>query len=357
MKKTPLVSIIINNYNYGRFLKEAIDSALSQTYKNVEVIVVDDGSTDDSRKIITSYGNKVVSIFKKNGGQLSAYEVGFNKSVGKYVIFLDSDDILRPKALQEAVSAFSESGIVRVHWPVTLIDEKGNEREAKFIPALAGLCSRSYLKKIFPATEKSLEVFRYGADAYVFALADLFGQTKIINEPEVYYRKHARNHSTSLDIYSKIEWGKRLESELVRLEKMFISKYALKRKIDSENVRYHHDLDAKLKKISGIVQTALVKNKKIILIDDCEMGITSILGVRYVPFLELNGVYNGRPRNSREAISELSRLQRKIGSNIIIFWETRWWLEYYSDFRIHLDHKYKRIFESRDVIVFDQRPL
>jgi glycosyltransferase involved in cell wall biosynthesis len=58
-----LVTILINNYNYGRFLRDAIDSALNQTYSNTEVIVVDDGSTDSSREIIASYGERIVSGF------------------------------------------------------------------------------------------------------------------------------------------------------------------------------------------------------------------------------------------------------------------------------------------------------
>jgi len=64
-QQLPLVSIIINNYNYGRFLKEAIDSGLNQTYLHVEVIVVDDGSTDNSQEIITSYGNRIIPVLKK----------------------------------------------------------------------------------------------------------------------------------------------------------------------------------------------------------------------------------------------------------------------------------------------------
>jgi glycosyltransferase involved in cell wall biosynthesis len=68
----PLVSILINNYNYGRFLTEAIDSALNQTYSNIEVIVVDDGSTDNSQEIIKSYQDKIIPILKPNGGQASA---------------------------------------------------------------------------------------------------------------------------------------------------------------------------------------------------------------------------------------------------------------------------------------------
>ncbi|NEQ67311.1 MAG: glycosyltransferase, partial [Symploca sp. SIO2D2] len=65
MSNNPLVSILINNYNYGRFLSEAIDSALKQSYSNIEVIVVDDGSTDNSQEIIKSYGEKIVPILKQ----------------------------------------------------------------------------------------------------------------------------------------------------------------------------------------------------------------------------------------------------------------------------------------------------
>jgi glycosyltransferase involved in cell wall biosynthesis len=63
------VSIIINNYNYGSFLKDAIESSLNQTYPDTEVIVVDDGSTDNSRQIISSYEGLIIPVLKQNGGQ------------------------------------------------------------------------------------------------------------------------------------------------------------------------------------------------------------------------------------------------------------------------------------------------
>src|SRR5947207_15525858 len=94
-----LASVIINNYNYGRFLREAIDSALNQTYKNIEVIVVDDGSTDGSREIIESYENRIRPLFKKNGGQISAINVAFEATHGSVILVLDADDTLFPPAL------------------------------------------------------------------------------------------------------------------------------------------------------------------------------------------------------------------------------------------------------------------
>src|SRR5512135_3658615 len=87
-----LVSVIITSYNYGRFLREAIDSALNQSYPATEVVVVDDGSEDDSRDIIESYGKAVVTVFKKNGGHSSAINAGFAACHGDIICPLDSDD-------------------------------------------------------------------------------------------------------------------------------------------------------------------------------------------------------------------------------------------------------------------------
>jgi glycosyltransferase involved in cell wall biosynthesis len=102
----PLVSVIIGNYNYERFIKEAIDSALNQTYENIEVIVVDDGSNDNSREIIASYGDKVIPVFQENGGQPSCYNTGFASSRGDIICFLDSDDIFLPNKIIEIVRIF-----------------------------------------------------------------------------------------------------------------------------------------------------------------------------------------------------------------------------------------------------------
>jgi len=79
----PLVSIIIDSYNYGRFIEDAIESALNQTYQNAEVIVVDDGSTDNSPGIISKYleSGRIKAIFKENGGQASAMNEVFKSAV------------------------------------------------------------------------------------------------------------------------------------------------------------------------------------------------------------------------------------------------------------------------------------
>ncbi len=108
MQTKPLVSIIINNYNYDRFLGEAIDSALNQTYPNIEVVVVDDGSTDCSREIIESYGDRIVTVLKQNGGQASSLNAGVQAASGDILCFLDADDIFYLQKVETIIDILSK---------------------------------------------------------------------------------------------------------------------------------------------------------------------------------------------------------------------------------------------------------
>src|SRR3954452_11903048 len=117
-----LASIIIDNFNYGRFLREAIESALRQAYAPLEVIVVDDGSTDGSREIIASYGDRIIPVLKENGGQASPFNPGFRASRGAVVCFLDADDALAPTVVEKALPVFDDERVVKVHWPLREAD-------------------------------------------------------------------------------------------------------------------------------------------------------------------------------------------------------------------------------------------
>jgi glycosyltransferase involved in cell wall biosynthesis len=174
MKNRPLTSIIINNYNYAAFLPKAIESALGQSYDNTEIIVVDDGSTDGSKQIISRYAERIIPVFKTNGGQASAINAGFAQSKGSLICFLDSDDWFEERKIEYIVQQFlSHPEIEWLYHPMTLIDEnKGTQeqqlpsypegvydrrscfRKGRFnfwAPATSGLCfSRNVLEKILP---------------------------------------------------------------------------------------------------------------------------------------------------------------------------------------------------------------
>lgn len=118
----PFVSIVINNFNYGRFVAEAIDSALRQTYYHVEVIVVDDGSTDHSRAVIEDYGKEIVSVFMPNQGQSSAFNAGFARSSGEIICFLDADDLFLPNKVKRIVAAYTDTGMGWCFHPLQSVD-------------------------------------------------------------------------------------------------------------------------------------------------------------------------------------------------------------------------------------------
>jgi glycosyltransferase involved in cell wall biosynthesis len=99
----PLVTALINTYNYARYLPFAINSVLNQTYPNIEVIVVDDGSTDHTPEILSQYTDQVRAIRTENGGQGHAFNIGFPQARGELLMLLDADDVWLPEKVERMV--------------------------------------------------------------------------------------------------------------------------------------------------------------------------------------------------------------------------------------------------------------
>jgi glycosyltransferase involved in cell wall biosynthesis len=108
------ISVVIPTYNRASFLKEAIDSVLSQIYRDFELIVVDDGSTDDTPKLLLSYGKKIKVITKANKGPSSARNRGIKAAKGKWIAFLDSDDVWKPDKLEKQVQFIKENPDIKI---------------------------------------------------------------------------------------------------------------------------------------------------------------------------------------------------------------------------------------------------
>lgn len=111
MEKEPLVSIIVPIYNVKKYLRECIDSILKQSYRNLEVILVDDGANDGSEKIVDEYAKKdqrIVAIHQKNGGQSRARNTGIDRARGKYISFIDGDDAIAPNFIKSLLSKMDD---------------------------------------------------------------------------------------------------------------------------------------------------------------------------------------------------------------------------------------------------------
>jgi hypothetical protein len=210
------VSICVNNYNYARFLGFAIESALTQTYPNVEVIVVDDGSTDDSRSVIAAYGDRIVSVLKENGGQGSAFNAGFAAASGGIVVFLDADDVLHPDAVARVVAAFdSDSTLAMVQYRLEVIDGDGKTtgelwpplgtrmpqgdltqhlltfRNYQWQPTTGCAFSAQALDRILPMPTGP---YRISADHYLADLVPFLGPVRSLEEVGGGYRFHGVNN-------------------------------------------------------------------------------------------------------------------------------------------------------------------
>jgi len=213
-----LVSVIIPNFNFAEFVAQAIDSALALDWPAVEVIVVDDGSTDASRSVIENYGDRVLAIFTENRGQKAAYNEGFSRSSGEVVIFLDSDDMLEPTLIEELMTVW-RPGISKVQFQMKVVDANGTPtgallpqyhvqptvaevrlwaRTAAAYPTPPGsgnAYSRTYLQKIFP-----LEGPDRIADSQCLAAAPFLGDVVTIAKPLVMYRVHGRNQGAMSEL-------------------------------------------------------------------------------------------------------------------------------------------------------------
>jgi glycosyltransferase involved in cell wall biosynthesis len=233
----PLVSIIVNNYNYARFLPRSVGSALAQTYPKLEVVVVDDASIDGSQDLIRAFGQRVTSVLKAiNAGHGAAFNSGFAVSRGEIVLFLDADDHLYPRAVESIVREFAP-GVAKVQYRLDLVDAAGRivdsfpAPEVRFddgnvVPLLlstgryvgtvtsGNAFSRHALNAILPMPEGR---FRQGGDGYVGTLAPLFGTVRSIEERLGAYVLHGANHSDfAKKLQQRLHW--RLEHDAARYE-------------------------------------------------------------------------------------------------------------------------------------------
>jgi glycosyltransferase involved in cell wall biosynthesis len=124
----PTVSAVIPSYNYGAFVGKAIDSVLNQTHPHIECIVVDDGSTDNTREVVATYGDRVRYIYQKNAGLPDARNTGVRAATGEFVGFLDSDDEWEPTFVEVALGYFAklprDTGVVACRATQVGLDSK-----------------------------------------------------------------------------------------------------------------------------------------------------------------------------------------------------------------------------------------
>jgi hypothetical protein len=211
------IDVVIDNYNYGRFLGDAIASARAQTHPAVNLIVVDDGSTDDSRQLLEGLDDGVTVVLKENGGQASALNAGLERCSGDVVVFLDADDLLKPEAAARIAAAFAgPEPPARVQFRMDVIDAAGEPTgelkpfahlpmpsgdlrreelsysfDLGWMPTSANAFRADVLQRICPIPEGD---YRILADWYLVHLSTLLGRIVSIDEVCASYRVHGENN-------------------------------------------------------------------------------------------------------------------------------------------------------------------
>jgi glycosyltransferase involved in cell wall biosynthesis len=207
------VTVLIDTYNYGRFIEEAIDSVLAQEFppEVMEILVVDDGSTDDTAERVGKYGNRIQYSYKPNGGQASGLNFGIARARGEIVAFLDGDDYWLPGKLQRVVAEFEkhpETGMV-YHNFLYKHDPQPDRLPVSGLAGLSGFLPgdrktllgydlyptatlafrRNILQRLLPIPEALV----VQADAHLSACVIFVAPIVYIDEPLTVYRVHEDN--------------------------------------------------------------------------------------------------------------------------------------------------------------------
>ena len=206
------VSVIIPNHNYGRFLNRTIDSVLTQSHTELEVIVIDNGSTDNSREVLDAYGSSLITVFQSDLGQAEARNIGLDRARGRLIALLDADDYWEPTKIEKQISLI-DSEHQFIYCGMRQFDSENGSVIREIYPVFKGDCRLDFLKhpssSIVPGGESSVVftrdlisvVGKFNSALNSASGRDFFrrcsSRTKFsfVNESLMNYRLHSSNMS------------------------------------------------------------------------------------------------------------------------------------------------------------------
>jgi len=342
------VSIVIGTYNYADYLSTAVESALTQVGASTEVVVVDDGSTDATPDLMSRWQGSIAGIRTENRGQLAALATGFARTSGRMVVFLDADDVLLPHAAQAIRRASTGADVVKLHWPMPEIDDRGRSigsvrptevlpsgnlaeqlcrlgpEGAAYPPTSGNAWRRDFLEQVLPGP---VEEFRLAADQYLCVLAPFYGLVGRVDEPLSQYRRHAGSvhSSASLDQRTRItnEHYERASSLLRRL--------CEEREMDCGWETWEaRSWTRRLQRTLAELDVAIPPGSSVVLMDQDEWALPPGRPWTAAPIPSEDGRYAGLPGDGQCVVDELE-LRRVEGATFLVITDSAfWWLDAYE---------------------------
>lgn len=322
--KSPLVSVIIPVYNVSAYLCQCIDSVVCQTYRNLEIILVDDGSTDDSGKICDKYAKndtRIVVIHKKNGGLSDARNTGIRTMCGQYVTFIDSDDYVDRQYIEKLVNIANLYKSDLVIGSYLKVSDSYRQKKRKKIHVKKEEQYTSRRAKLSMLYQKELPMYAHGKlyssllfdnikfpDGRLFEdmlttwkIMCLVDKTQYIDEPLYFYRQRSDSIVHQKFSHKKMDevfMAKEILNEVIDDEEMYkasVSRYFFSlcnmyTQVDSAGVSDKCYLEKELKKYLNIVKCDPNNNAAIRLLafaGSLNLKFIRVLGKLYKSFIFL----------------------------------------------------------------------
>lgn len=232
MNDAPLVSVVITAYNASKWIRETLKSVLAQDFTDFEVVVVDDGSTDDTAQVIAAYGRSVRCIQRPNGGQPSARNAGIRAARGEYIAFVDADDLWAKEKLRFQMDLIKRTRLAWVYCDAVAFDDKSGRRLFRFGKAnhqydgniLKSLFITSFIPSPTPIVRRTVfehvgywdENIKVAEDWNMWLKIAAHYPVGLVSKPLAFYRCHSKSASRGLDPQAL------LQGQLVIIEKALV---------------------------------------------------------------------------------------------------------------------------------------
>jgi glycosyltransferase involved in cell wall biosynthesis len=408
----PRISIVLPTYNRAEYLPQALDSCISQTFTDWEVIVVDDASTDDTPRIIKSYCACDVRVRTIRHGvnrrRPSALNTGFRAARGHYFTWTSDDNLYRPAALAEMLAFIEAHGVDLVYADYSVINARGeivrpacirrfedlvlvNVVGACFLykrevhAALGGYSAQLFLAEDYDFWLRASASFRFGylqKDLYLYrsherSLYETRAPEVKIAHAEALFRTLPRLEWMSAELrcaayahlitlgeqrgdikaarkYARLALRHQPLS-LMRLDTRLLARLLCPDWLQPAKARLERAYWRRRARRAASALVGLVRGgERIVLLDAGTLGPIDAHNA-IMPFTEADGQYNGLPRDDHAAAGELQRLRDKGASFFAVAWPAFWCMTYYKAFFSQVGNQYRCVCRNRDLVIFDLR--